>query len=338
MSSNGVTYQSRRRAVPTVADIVRRSEENRRYNKRSQARLNHKLEGSHGLEAVKTYQLSTMTKEKKRIERELEKIREGKYSQRGRGFGTQISLRQSSGQEAENERDVRRSGLPAISPRRGTAAASKTVELSSSPTDIEEELELSRKSRELKAILEAQNKSLQEKVNQFIGVDHERAKRKSSRDSPRLPRGENGMELNMDEVKESIAKRLASKSSIESTDRGGEEPRMDSVVPVLPDINQDSPGRVNSLVAQSSPGSQNKKSDLQSVEDFLANPVFNPELYAPDGHVRTLHTLPNFKDSFDEAKKARYLRLGKGELLPSEIPLSVNEIFAKHEEMEDAQE
>ncbi|XP_078605816.1 uncharacterized protein LOC144878755 [Branchiostoma floridae x Branchiostoma japonicum] len=322
MSSNGVTYQPRRRAVPTVADIVRRSEENRRYNKRSQARLNNSLEGSHGLEAVKAYQLTTMTKEKKRIERELEKIREGRYSQRGRGFGTQISLRQSSGQDGENERDVRRSGLPAISPRRGTAAVSKSVELPSSPIDIEEELEMSRKSRELKAILEAQNKSLQEKVNQFIGVD-ERTKRKA-RDSPRLPRGENGMEINMDEVKESIAKRLASKSSIESTD----EPRLDSV-PVLPDI-QDAPGKVNSLVA---PGSQ-KKSDLQSVEDFLANPVFNPELYAPDGHVRTLHTLPNFKDSFDEAKKARYLRMGKGELLPSEIPLSVNEIFAKNEEME----
>ncbi|CAH1271187.1 Hypp4595 [Branchiostoma lanceolatum] len=294
----------------------------RRFKSRALTVLTFIFQGSHGLEAVKAYQLTTMTKEKKRIERELEKIREGRYSQRGRGFGTQISLRQSSGQDAENDRDIRRSGLPAISPRRATAAVSKTTELSSSPTDIEEELELSRKSRELKAILEAQNKSLQEKVNQFIGVD-ERSKRKA-RDSPRLPRGENGMEINMDEVKESIAKRLASKSSLEIN----EEQRLDTV-PILPDI-QDAPGKVNSLVA---PGSQ-KKNDLQSVEDFLANPVFNPELYAPDGHVRTLHTLPNFKDSFDEAKKARYLRMGKGELLPSEVPLSVNEIFAKNEEIE----
>ncbi|KAL2089332.1 hypothetical protein ACEWY4_014020 [Coilia grayii] len=51
------------------------------------------------------------------------------------------------------------------------------------------------------------------------------------------------------------------------------------------------------------------------------------ELFAPDGRLRTVHTLPNFAQALAEARKARYIRhRGKP---PSEKELTIGEIFSR---------
>lgn len=54
-------------------------------------------------------------------------------------------------------------------------------------------------------------------------------------------------------------------------------------------------------------------------------PLFDEEIYAPDGALRTQHTMPDFMESLEEAKHARYIR---HKVKPeSEKELSVAEIF-----------
>lgn len=59
-----------------------------------------------------------------------------------------------------------------------------------------------------------------------------------------------------------------------------------------------------------------------------SSPVLFPsEMLAPDGHLRTVHTLPIFAQALAEARKARYIR-HRGQPL-CERELTVREIFAQ---------
>lgn len=52
------------------------------------------------------------------------------------------------------------------------------------------------------------------------------------------------------------------------------------------------------------------------------------DTHAPDGHLRTVHTLPNFAQALAEARKARYIR-HRGQPL-CERDLSVRDIFSSN--------
>lgn len=54
---------------------------------------------------------------------------------------------------------------------------------------------------------------------------------------------------------------------------------------------------------------------------------FPSELLAPDGHLRAVHTLPNFAQALSEARKARYIR-HRGQPL-CERELTIRDIFAR---------
>ncbi|XP_026147206.1 uncharacterized protein ccdc190 [Carassius auratus] len=59
-----------------------------------------------------------------------------------------------------------------------------------------------------------------------------------------------------------------------------------------------------------------------------SSPVtFPSEMLAPDGHLRTVHTLPNFAQALAAARKARYIRY-RGQPL-CERELTIREIFAR---------
>ncbi|CAH1787269.1 unnamed protein product [Owenia fusiformis] len=61
------------------------------------------------------------------------------------------------------------------------------------------------------------------------------------------------------------------------------------------------------------------------ASDDVPNPIFDVESYNPDGTLRTLHTLPDQDDAFEEARKARYLRTK--ERTEKDRELTVTEIF-----------
>lgn len=55
--------------------------------------------------------------------------------------------------------------------------------------------------------------------------------------------------------------------------------------------------------------------------------TFPSEMLAPDGHLRAVHTLPNFTQALSEARKARYIR-HRGQPL-CERELTIREIFSR---------
>lgn len=59
-------------------------------------------------------------------------------------------------------------------------------------------------------------------------------------------------------------------------------------------------------------------------------PLLNPDVYLPDGSLRTMHNMPSFETRWEEAQKARYIRTK--ELLERDRELSVQEIFQKPSE------
>ena len=56
-------------------------------------------------------------------------------------------------------------------------------------------------------------------------------------------------------------------------------------------------------------------------------PSYDPEVYNADGSLRTVHQLPDFDDSYQQARKARYCR--SKEHLERERELGIKEIFDK---------
>ena len=77
---------------------------------------------------------------------------------------------------------------------------------------------------------------------------------------------------------------------------------------------------------------QNKEVEMEKETDTQtlspADSTLIPfELLAPDGRLRTVHTLPNFAQALAEARKARYIR-HRGKPL-SERELTIREIFSR---------
>ena len=63
---------------------------------------------------------------------------------------------------------------------------------------------------------------------------------------------------------------------------------------------------------------------FQAVSIF---PSYDPEVYNADGSLRTVHNLPDFVQSYEQARKARYIR--SKENLEKEKELSIKQIFDK---------
>lgn len=77
--------------------------------------------------------------------------------------------------------------------------------------------------------------------------------------------------------------------------------------------------RVNKSKAEEKP---RRKSYLKSL------PVYDRELYNPDGSLRTVYCLPSFDECWEQAQQARYIRTR--EVMDRDKELTVDEVFAKH--------
>ena len=59
-----------------------------------------------------------------------------------------------------------------------------------------------------------------------------------------------------------------------------------------------------------------------SADDDTTELKFDRDKYNPDGSLRTVHTLPDFTLSFNEAVKARYLRSRQKQWFERELSVS----------------
>ncbi|XP_069824057.1 coiled-coil domain-containing protein 190 [Dendropsophus ebraccatus] len=128
----------------------------------------------------------------------------------------------------------------------------------------------------------------------------------------------------MDGVKKGKAETLPKSDS--NADIKTSSSRRSSIVSIAEDLAGKSSGLLSNINDKPF-GLANPRQRRGSL--FKDKPVFDEEVYAPDGGLRTLHTMPDFMDSFEEAKNARYIR---HRVKPeSEIELSVGEIFNKED-------
>ena len=101
-------------------------------------------------------------------------------------------------------------------------------------------------------------------------------------------------------------------------------------------VTEASEGSANSHVTKNKEASENnhrgnksnhKKTRRSSIEELIETSIFDPETYAPDGTLRMLHRLPDFKESMEQAQQARYIRHSHRQRPDFERQLTVSQIF-----------
>ena len=123
-------------------------------------------------------------------------------------------------------------------------------------------------------------------------------------------------DVDINEAKNSIARRLLKSDSQQALE--GSNPEEETVT-----------RKVSHVLPIE--GANKKTPETNALPKNAEDLVFDQEVFAPDGHVRTVHLLPNTEEAFREAKKARYLRM-KGSTGPHGQELTVDEIFAADDE------
>ncbi|KAG8556288.1 hypothetical protein GDO81_018009 [Engystomops pustulosus] len=241
-------------------------EAERRGAKRAEARLNN---GIQEIEEAQHYHMSTMTKEQKRLQKDLIRIK-------------QATVRKTSNMKNSHQMEILQ-----------TPGAGKSQLVSSAKGPV---------------MASGSSITLQMRINDFMdGV--------KKVENPQ----QNGAEILHSGTSVTDAKSSSRRTSISS---------------VTEDTKNDQSGKSSGL-----PASKNDKGSGSVNPQFLKQRrgslfkdkiAFDEEIYAPDGGLRTLHTMPDFMDSLEKAQKARYIR---HRVKPeSEKELSVGEIFQKEDD------
>ncbi|XP_073498670.1 coiled-coil domain-containing protein 190 isoform X2 [Phyllobates terribilis] len=243
-------------------------EAERRGAKRAEAKLNN---GIQEIEEAQHYHMNSMTKEQKRLQKDL------------------IRIKQATAKKATYVKNNNKTETPQTQ-----ATITGRSQLASSPEEP--------------VMASGSSMTLQTRINDFMdGV-----KKKKGENLQRIELPLPGTMIT--DTKTSLARRL-------------------SIVSVTGDVvsKEDLLGKSSDLLFNTKDktcGSANPQFPRQRRGSlFKERAVFDEEIYAPDGHLRTLHTMPDTMASLEEAKNARYIR---HRVKPEfEKELTFGEIFMK---------
>ncbi|XP_075689596.1 coiled-coil domain-containing protein 190 isoform X2 [Rhinoderma darwinii] len=247
-------------------------ESERRGAKRAEVRLNN---GIQEIEEAQHYHMNSMTKEQKRLQKDLVRIK-------------QATVKKTSNVKSNHNTEIPQAQGTDI----GKSVRSQVV----APP----------------VIASGSSMTLQMRINDFMdGVKKGKAEN--------LQKNETELSLsgtNITDTKSSPARRLSICSVAEDTMPKSDLPGKSTGI--LSNTTDKTPGSANPQFLRQRRGSL-----------FKDKPAFDEEVYAPDGGLRTLHTMPDLMDSLEEAKNARYIR---HRVKPeSEKELSVGDIFQKED-------
>ncbi|XP_069497155.1 coiled-coil domain-containing protein 190 [Ambystoma mexicanum] len=294
------------RTNPHALDADRHWEMGRREDRRESVRLSN---GLHDIEEARQYHINSMAKEKKRIQQDLMKIKQAKTFPPG--SGSEFTRKQRLGwgglHTTTAGKDVAGS-TAVVGERSPTDSTSNTNELEAGP---------------------GTSLSLQTRINDFMGVV---GSSKIKTPSSTLDSASNLEPPTKDcdemvEVKKLMAHKMtisakptlqgqSSKGTSHTDARIADASRPDFDTTTATSENKHS-GK------QTSPGKQRRTS-------IPADPlILDEEAYAPDGYLRTMHTMPDLEESMEEAKKARYIRHRVNPEWNKE--LTVEQIFEKNQ-------
>ncbi|XP_075050405.1 uncharacterized protein LOC142126982 [Mixophyes fleayi] len=182
-------------------------------------------------------------------------------------------------------------------------------------------------SPEIPVMASGSSMALQMRINDFMdGVSSRKGKTESS------PVQRNGTEssvsgTNITDAKISTGRRLSISSTTEDTiSKNDVQGRLTGLQPYINDKTFGSTKKLEDMpLKQTVLNPQFARQRRGSL--YKEKPAFDEEIYAPDGALRTLHSMPDFMDSLEEAKSARYIR---HKIKPeSEKELSIGEIFQR---------
>ncbi|KAG8436510.1 hypothetical protein GDO86_007566 [Hymenochirus boettgeri] len=267
-------------------------EAERRGAKRAEVRLSN---GIHAIEEAQNYHVSNMIKEQKRIQKDLIRIKQAsnKSSAKLGSNGPESSSRRIPAHPAVTGRKERNAALAVGSRSTGQNLATTLGGA---------------------VIASGSSMTLQMRINDFMdGV----GSRKLKMGSPL----EQTPEMELQDVNIiDVAKTL----SISDKGSASNEGDKDLYSGIYLDKTEDAVTHVPSRGSAPS----NPQTVRQRRGSLLKDkPIFDEEIYAPDGGLRTMHTMPDLTKSLEEAKKARYVRHRNKPAFEKE--LSVQEIFQK---------
>ncbi|XP_056337711.1 uncharacterized protein LOC130248177 [Danio aesculapii] len=254
----------------------RPAEAQRREERRTEIRL---AEGLQRLDQAKHYHLNTLTREQRRLSRDLASIKTGNSWKRGLHS---LGLRASNHDTGRPVAYYKRTLLPII-PLVGKEAD------------------------------DHRTSSLQARVQEFISSGGKRTEHSSEA-------------LCLPDLKQQPVTSLTTTST--HTDREeSKEKEIEGHMEVVRDREKDSQKEKEWKLLREREKDNESGAEINGNRGLSPPVSFPSDMLAPDGHLRTVHTLPNFAQALVEARKARYIR-HRGQPL-CERELTIREIFAQ---------
>ncbi|OCT85444.1 coiled-coil domain-containing protein 190 [Xenopus laevis] len=282
-------------------------EVDRRGAKRAEARLTN---GIHEIEEAQLYHVNNMIKEQKRIQMDLMRIKEASKKTPGNPRSKHPDY--STGrvpQHPSSNGGRRQNPVPGIV---GGSTVKKPEPMTAGPV-----------------MASGSSMTLQNRINDFMDGVNSRGAKMGSSSIPRPESESSSTEDNMSAVNN--IKRLSiseNPTAMEEFVSNNEE--QGSSYGIHTEANESTVGTVHksSGVVPQRLGHTNTQSVGQRRGSlFKENLVFDKEVYAPDGSLRTIHTMPDLNKSLEEARNARYIRYRHRPDFEQE--LSVQDIFQK---------
>ncbi|KAK9956167.1 hypothetical protein ABG768_013919 [Culter alburnus] len=257
-------------------------EAQRREEKRTEAKL---AEGLQRLDQAKHYHINTLTREQRRLHRDLISIKTGNPWKRGLHS---LGLRPSNHDVGRPAASYKRTLLPSI------PLAGKEADRSS---------------------------SLQARVQEFISSGEKSTEHSSETlclpDLKRQP---------VTSLTATCTNTERDESKERQMDREQDRER-EAHMEVVRDREKDSQKEREWMLLREREKDNERGDEINGNRCPSSAVLFPSEMLAPDGHLRTVHTLPNFAQALAEARKARYIR-HRGQPL-CERELTIREIFSQ---------
>ncbi|OCT83077.1 coiled-coil domain-containing protein 190 [Xenopus laevis] len=282
----------------------------RRSAKRAEARLTN---GIHEIEEAQLYHVNNMIKEQKRIQKDLMRIKEA--SRKTSGNPRDKHPNYSAGrvlQHPTNNDGRSQHSVPGIV---GGRTVKKTEPMTAGPV-----------------MASGSSMTLQMRLNDFMDGFNSRGAKMGPPTVPKPESESSSTENNMSAVNKIAAKRLsisenptATEESVSNSEEQG--PSSDIHTETNENVVETVQKSSTDVVPQSLGHTNTQSVRQRSGSLFKENLVFDKEVYAPDGSLRTMHTMPDLMQSLEDARKARYIRHRHRPDFEKE--LSIQEIFQK---------
>lgn len=266
-------------------------EAQRRDERRAEARL---AEGLQRLDQAKHYHLNTLNREQRGLHRDLISIKTGNPWKRGLHS---LGLRPSNYDVGHPAASYKKTLLPII-PMAGKETDSHSVSRSS---------------------------TLQARVQEFISNGEKRAEHSS--ETLCLPDLKRQPIISLTSTRANT-EREESKEREMDGEQDRERGAHTEVGEVVKDREKDSQKEREWMLLREREKDNEREAEINGNRCSSSSVSFPSEMLAPDGHLRTVHTLPNFAHALAEAGKARYIR-HRGQPL-CERELTIREIFARN--------